>query len=131
MPNVIDLDFKGKKILQTTFPKGSKLPAVLEVLGETRTHYGNYIAGEILTMFVFQNLDCVDDAFVNQFELIAKNSLSLIKATAFVGFTPEQKGLFNAMISITGVKAQLFDTVEAAKEWLATAGTPEDDMFGF
>ncbi len=130
MANVTELDFKGKKILQTVFPKGSDIPSIVGVLAETKVLLGNYKAGTVLSVMVFDNIE-VTDAFINLFEQVAKNNLSIVKATAFVGFSAVQKGLFNAMISLSGIKAHLCDTVDAAKEWLAEAADADDGLLGF
>jgi len=129
MSEVTVLEHKGHSIVKTAFRKGSDLGALKAVLAQTGMVYSKMAPGTILSLAVFDEQE-FDETIINLFEAVAKANAKVVKATAFLGVSGAQKALFNAMISITGRKAKLFDNEQAALDYLAASDEEEDLLAG-
>lgn len=129
MAEVSVFDHQGHTIVKTAFRKASDLGGLKAVLAQTGMAYAKLPAGSILSLVVFQDQE-FDDTTINLFEAVAKANAKVVRATAFLGVSGPQKALFNAMISITGRKAKIFDDEASALAYLASADGEDDPLAG-
>lgn len=129
MPEVTVIDHKGHRIVKTAFRKASDLAGLKAVLAQTGMAYAKLTPGTILSLVVFDEQE-FDETTINLFEAVAKANAQVVRATAFLGVSGPQRALFNAMISITGRKAQLFEDEKAAMDYLAASDEDEDLLAG-
>lgn len=129
MPHVTLLEHQGQPVVKTVFPRMSSIPGLMHVLAETNQVFKTLEAGSILSLVRFEGQDFTQ-AQIDLFEKVARANASVVKATAFLGIGGAQVALFNAMISITNRKAQLFTDEAQALDWLVEATQEEDLLAG-
>jgi hypothetical protein len=129
MSEVTVIVHQGHTIVKTAFRRASDLGGLKAVLAQTGMAYTKLITGKILSLVVFHDQE-FDETTINLFEAVAKANAHVVKATAFLGVAGPQRALFNAMISITGRKAKLFDDETSALDYLASADDEEDLLAG-
>jgi hypothetical protein len=113
------ITYKGCKIFYQDFSGHDLLDsdAVKKELEEVQAIVLNEPPNSMLVISDFNNTQIGKDLM----DLMVPSSRitqSHIKKTAVVGVTGTKRFLANTLISFTGQKLSLFDTVEQAKEWL-------------
>jgi hypothetical protein len=104
MARVQFIEHKGKKILYLDFSrcKSVELDAIVQ---EAKRVIGTQAQGSVRTLPMVKDLTTFNKPFV---------------VAAVVGVAGLKKVIYNAIVALSGRNMSTFDTIEQAKEWLAT-----------
>lgn len=117
MERINYLDHKGETIIYIDF---SKCPPkeTLAVIGEVKKIVAHQTPGSVLTLI--NVTDMLFDKNTKQvMQSLAAHNRLFAKAEAVIGATGILKVIYDAVMTDKKNKVKLFDTKEAAKDWLA------------
>ncbi|MBI5554948.1 MAG: hypothetical protein HY920_03725 [Elusimicrobia bacterium] len=117
MERINYLDHKGKTIIYVDFSKCSPTETQL-IIGEIKKIVAHQAPGSVLTLINIE--DMLFDKNTKQImqNLAAHNRL-FAKAEAVTGATGILRVIYDGIMTNEKNKVKLFDTKEAAKDWLA------------
>ncbi|NMM49127.1 hypothetical protein [Marinigracilibium pacificum] len=115
-PSCEIIDYKGIKIVYTNIA-GSLPEDAIPAFERTRVLVPTFGEKEALSLVNAKDARFNTDLISKIKEVVKMNNFH-VKATAVCGLSTLTSLMVNSIISFTGRKMKLFDTVEEAKEWL-------------
>ncbi|SHJ90715.1 hypothetical protein SAMN04488028_102100 [Reichenbachiella agariperforans] len=110
------ISYKDISIIYTNL-SGLAKEEGFEVLQEAVDVISQYPPKSVYSLINVEGIK-INSAFIDEIKRVGKSNAPYVKGTAAVGLTSMTKLIARTMIKFTGRKAELFDTVEDAKEWL-------------
>lgn len=113
------IDYKGKKIIYADYSILGNKDEALALLEELKAQYMKEPLNSVLGMTNVQNLK-FDMEVLNKMKSGEKETTPRVKKVAIVGVKGLLKAGYNFVIGLSNSPYKIFDTVEEAKEWLAS-----------
>jgi hypothetical protein len=117
MASATFIQHQGRKLFHIDF-KGSDVPTAKRVIADAASAiraqppHSAYVLTDITDAHW-------DDDVKEALKALAKGNAPYVKASAIVGVTGIRSIIFSAIARFSGREFKLFDTVDAAKDWLA------------
>ena len=118
MSRVQFLSHKGKKILYFDL-SNCKIAEIAAVITEAKKAVGSQPQGSVLALTNVTETELSKDSSAIIKDFTAHNK-PYIKASAVVGVEGLRKVIYNAAMAFSGRHISAFDTLDKAKDWLAT-----------
>jgi hypothetical protein len=118
MERVTFIQHKGKKMLYLNFA-GCKADEVLEVIEQGKAAIRTQLKQSVLTLTDVTNAAFNSEVSDAMKEFVVHNK-PFVAASAVVGVTGLKKVIFNAVMKISGRHLHAHDSLDQAKDWLAS-----------
>jgi hypothetical protein len=112
------IEHKGKKILHLDFT-GCKIAELPGIIQTAKAMVGKEAPGSVRTLTNVTNMEVTKEtsAIMKDFTTFNK---PYVVAGAVVGVTGLKKVIYSAIVAVNGRNMSTFDTIDQAKDWLAT-----------